>query len=93
MSNILEETKFILNKYNIKANKSLGQNFLINDNVGVLYDCRDDGVNITFYRNKKNLGIAFKNLPKDLVYYPTVEMGLCGSKIQISNDIDFPDDK
>ena len=70
-----------------------GEVFLINDNVGVLYDCRDDGVNITFYRNKKNLGIAFKNLPKDLVYYPTVEMGLCGSKIQISNDIDFPDDK
>ena len=29
MDNILEETKFIMNKYNIKANKSLGQNFLI----------------------------------------------------------------
>ena len=33
MENILKETKFILNKYNIKANKSLGQNFLINQNV------------------------------------------------------------
>ena len=31
MSNIYEETKFILNKYGISANKSLGQNFLIND--------------------------------------------------------------
>ena len=30
MENILEETKFIMKKYNIKANKSLGQNFLIN---------------------------------------------------------------
>ena len=29
----LEETKYILKKYNIKANKRLGQNFLINDNV------------------------------------------------------------
>lgn len=29
MDNVLEETKFILKKYNIKANKSLGQNFLI----------------------------------------------------------------
>ena len=29
MENILEETKFILKKYNIRANKSLGQNFLI----------------------------------------------------------------
>ena len=33
MSNILEETNLILKKYNIKANKSLGQNFLINQNV------------------------------------------------------------
>ena len=33
MNNILEETKLILKKYNIKANKSLGQNFLINNEV------------------------------------------------------------
>ena len=33
MSEILEETRFIINKYNIKANKSLGQNFLINEEV------------------------------------------------------------
>ena len=29
----LEETKYILKKYNIKANKKLGQNFLIDDNA------------------------------------------------------------
>ena len=28
MSNILEDTQFIMKKYKIKANKSLGQNFL-----------------------------------------------------------------
>ena len=33
MPNILEETNHILKKYNIRANKSLGQNFLINQNV------------------------------------------------------------
>ncbi len=33
MKNILEETKFIMDKYKIRANKSLGQNFLIEDNV------------------------------------------------------------
>lgn len=33
MSNILEETKYIMKKYNIKANKSLGQNFLISEEV------------------------------------------------------------
>lgn len=31
--NIYDETKFILKKYGIQANKSLGQNFLINENV------------------------------------------------------------
>ena len=33
MNNIYEETKHILKKYGITANKSLGQNFLINDEV------------------------------------------------------------
>ncbi|MCI8616837.1 MAG: 16S rRNA (adenine(1518)-N(6)/adenine(1519)-N(6))-dimethyltransferase RsmA [Clostridia bacterium] len=33
MGNILEETKFIMKKYNIKANKKLGQNFLISEEV------------------------------------------------------------
>ncbi len=30
---VLEDTKFLMKKYNIKANKSLGQNFLIDDDV------------------------------------------------------------
>ena len=33
MENILEETRYIMKKYGIKANKSLGQNFLINNEV------------------------------------------------------------
>ena len=40
MSSVIEETKYILNKYNIKANKSLGQNFLINQEViDTIVDC------------------------------------------------------
>lgn len=39
----------------------------------------------------KNLGIAFEKLQNNLIYYPTVELGFCGSKIQINNDVDFPD--
>ena len=31
--NIYEETRFLMKKYNISANKDLGQNFLIDDNV------------------------------------------------------------
>ena len=63
----------------------------INDKIGVLFDCKYDGVYISFYRNKKNLGIAFEKLPNNSLYFPTVEMGLCGSKIQINNALDFPD--
>ena len=33
METVLQETKFIMNKYHIRANKKLGQNFLINDKV------------------------------------------------------------
>ena len=33
MQNLYEETKFLMKKYNISANKSLGQNFLIDDEV------------------------------------------------------------
>ena len=31
--NLYEETKYILKKYNITANKKLGQNFLIDENA------------------------------------------------------------
>ncbi len=33
MGSVLEETKFLLNKYHISASKSLGQNFLIDDDA------------------------------------------------------------
>lgn len=33
MENLYDKTKYIMKKYNISANKSLGQNFLINDEV------------------------------------------------------------
>ena len=33
MENLYKKTKDIMRKYNISANKSLGQNFLINEEV------------------------------------------------------------
>ena len=33
MQSLLNETKFILDKYNLRANKNLGQNFLIDENT------------------------------------------------------------
>ena len=62
----------------------------INDYIGIMYDCLEDGVYISFYRNRKFLGIAFDKLNKDEMYFPMIEMGLCGSKLLIYNGIDFP---
>ena len=31
--NLFQETKFIMNKYNVTANKGYGQNFLIDENI------------------------------------------------------------
>ena len=33
MNNIYEETKFLMKKYNLTANKKLGQNFLIDEKI------------------------------------------------------------
>ena len=33
MESLLKKTRFILDKYGISANKNLGQNFLIDDNI------------------------------------------------------------
>ena len=42
MQGLYNETKFIMNKYNITANKSLGQNFLISeDAVNAIVDSAD----------------------------------------------------
>ena len=42
MENVLTETKFLMKKYNITANKSLGQNFLVDDNtVNEIIDSAD----------------------------------------------------
>ena len=48
MKNSFEETKFILKKYGITANKKLGQNFLIDDNViqGIVKSAQIDSTDL-----------------------------------------------
>ena len=64
--------------------------FGINDIVGVLIGFEKEGVDIYFYKNKICLGLAYSKLNKENVYYPATSLGIAGSKIQISNKIDFP---
>ena len=82
------EVKFGNNKG--EEQSDYGEICNISDKIGALFECKNEGVYISFYRNNKYLGIAYEKLPNNHYYYPTVELGLCGSKIQITNEVDFP---
>ena len=63
MPTILDETRFILNKYNIKADKKLGQNFLISDEaVSKIIDSSDITENDLVIEIGPGLGTLTKEL-------------------------------
>ena len=64
--------------------------FTINDIVGVLLEFKKEGLEISFYKNKICLGVAYSKIKNDKIFYPAVILGIAGSKVQISNQIDFP---
>lgn len=66
------------------------ESFTINDIVGVLLEFKREGLEISFYKNKLFLGVAYSKIKNDKIFYPAVCLGIAGSKIQISNQIDFP---
>ena len=64
MSSLFEETKYILRKYGITANKSLGQNFLINEEaVGKIVE----GANISKEDLVIEIGPGLGTLTKELL--------------------------
>ena len=62
----------------------------INDIIGVLFEFKKEGLEISFFKNKICLGVAFNKIYNDKIFFPAVSLGLAGSKVQISNQIDFP---
>ena len=62
----------------------------INDIIGVLFEFKKEGLEISFYKNKICLGVAFNKIYNDKIFFPAISLGIAGSKIQISNQIDFP---
>ena len=70
-------------------NKNKKENFAINDIVGVMLNFKKEGLEISFYKNKILLGLAYSKIPEN-VFYPAVSLGIAGSKVQISNQIEFP---
>ena len=62
----------------------------INDIIGVLFEFKKEGLEINFYKNKICLGVAFNKIYNDKIFFPAISLGIAGSKVQISNQIDFP---
>ena len=81
-----------ISKINGKQEKKeyVKQTFGINDIVGVMMEFKKDGLEISFYKNKINLGVAYSKITNDKIFFPAVSLGIAGSKVQISNQIDFP---
>ena len=89
---LITSTTQKLSKINGKEEKKefVKDSFTINDIVGVLLEFKKEGLEISFYKNKICLGIAYSKIKNDKIFYPAVILGIAGSKVQISNQIDFP---
>lgn len=85
MNNIYDETRFLMKKYNITANKSLGQNFLIDDNTV------EDIVNASEITKNDlviEIGPGLGTLTKELLEraYKVIAIELDTRMLQILND-------
>jgi hypothetical protein len=76
-------------QYKKEMNKNKKDSYTINDIVGVLLEFKKEGLEISFYKNKILVGVAYTKIPENY-FYPAISLGIAGSKVQISNQIDFP---
>jgi hypothetical protein len=60
------------------------------DRVGILMEFLPTGLDVSFFINKINMGVAFKSLPLN-TYYPSVILGYDGTRVRITNNVEFPD--
>ena len=78
------------NEKNILEKKEYGTNCNIHDSIGIMLEFGSKVVDVSFYINKINMGVAFKNLLL-YTYYPCVALGFDSSKVRIINDAAFPE--
>ncbi len=60
------------------------------DKVGVLLEFNHTGLDVSFFINKMDLGIAFKGLPHN-TYHPCVALYYDGAKVKVTNRVPLPD--
>jgi hypothetical protein len=59
------------------------------DRIGMLLEFNESGLDVSFFINDVDLGIAFSGLKKNK-YFPCVIMLYEGTKVEISNLVPFP---
>ncbi len=96
---VLSECKKVSNGANGKVELvEYGDITKIGDKVGVMMEFYPSGLDISFFINKVNMGVAFKGLPVDSnsnsnsgkVYFPAVVLGFDGTRVRITNNVGFP---
>ena len=60
------------------------------DRVGILLEFSSIGLDVSYFINKINMGIAFKNLPIRQ-YFIAVGLKFNGTRVRILNNVGFPD--
>ena len=85
---VLSDAKKISND----TQKDYGKICQINDIIGVLLSFNDNNtLNVSFFVNGENQGIAFENLPND-IYYPCVVLLYEGARIKVIEHSNIPDE-
>ena len=85
---VLSDAKKISND----TQKDYGKICQINDKIGVLLSFNDNNtLNVSFYVNDENQGIAFEHLPND-IYYPCAVLLYEGAKIKVIEHSNIPDE-
>ena len=60
------------------------------DKIGILMEFNDKGLDVSFFINKMDMGIAFRSLPSN-TYYPCVLLYYDGAKVKVMNRVPLPD--
>ena len=86
---LLSENQKIWNVNGKMKTEDFGFNTKIGDKIGMLIELSFNERNITYYINKNLVGVAFRNLPHEILY-PCVCLGFPGTKIKVDSKVEFP---
>ena len=87
---ILSQCELVWNEANTVVVKEYGIQTKIGDKIGMLIELGKNEREISFYINEVAFGVAFKDLPMD-VLYPCVCLGFQGTKLSLRSKVDFPE--